>query len=200
MRKSIQILVLGVGMLMLSGCANMRLKQAESAKADVKNICKVALSNPRLNPTRAQIPDYPTQATVAQLADERHATPEQMDAIEHREEYIAPCTTADLNFYSKYLPAAESIYENAHQEAKLLDAKLMTGAMSFGEYNTARSQLFQHAKQTAMQATQAASMREQQQYLQYQQSVINNQNIIKGFTPRTANCYRYGNYVNCTGY
>jgi hypothetical protein len=173
------------------------------AKKMLNATCRGSVENPKLDPTRNQIADNPLKTTVAQMADTRYPTPAQYDAIEHREEYLRPCIQASEQYFSMYAPAALPIYQQTEQDGKARLARLLSGKMTFGQYNTERAHAASSAWTAMQQAEQGRVAQAQQLYLQQQavtqQAVQNDMNTMRALTPHTATCTRFGNTVNCVG-
>jgi len=195
-------LIIIFGVVGLTGCAQQltlqQKQEAEMAAASAKAICKEALENPDLDPIRNQVAFDATKATVAQLADARRATANQKAVIARIDEYNKPCEDATIAYFSTYAPAAAPLHAELNQNLKLVWAKLLTGEITFGQFNSERAKLTADARTKLTELAAAAESQAQQFRLQQQQLGIQNMQLWNSMRPRTANCYRVGNSVSCT--
>lgn len=206
MRRSVQVVIVGLSAVLLSGCAQYQAQQAQkqamTAAQAMQSVCHQAEADSRLDPTREQIADSPLKVTVAQMADTRRPTPLQRDAIEHRQDYLQPCILAMQQYLSTYSPSALPIYQEGEQNERALLAQLLSGNMTFGQFNTARSKsatttwtAMQNAERESIAQAQQLQLRQQQAAGQAAQ---NDFNLMRALTPRTATCTGFGNSVTCT--
>lgn len=204
---------------LLSGCAQYQQQQAQqqmtSAAQVVTAICKQTFADPRFDVTRTQISDSPLKTTVAQMADTTYPTPAQHDAIEHREEYSQPCIDAWEKYLSAYAPAALPIYQEAEQEERSRLASLLSGKVTFGQFNTERSRAttkawadMQSAERARVAAAQQLHLQQQQTSLAQQQAIQNSLYLMQRSmrppavqpTLRTTNCYGSGQAIQCQSF
>lgn len=205
---------------LLSGCAQYQQQQAQkqmtSAAQAVTAVCAQTFADPRFDVTRSQISDSPLKTTVAQMADTRYPTPAQRNAIEHREDYSQPCIDAWQKYLAAYAPAALPIYQEAEQEERARLASLLSGKVTFGEFNTVRARAITRAWADMQSAERARVAAAQRLYLQQQQTNLVQQQAIQNslylmqqsMKPapavqpmlRTTNCYGSGRSIQCQSF
>lgn len=165
-----------------------------------KAICAMNDGRPELIPLRGIVPSNAQEATIQQLADKNKPNAEQRAVIARMDEYQAPCQAAVMDYLQRRAPAGAPIYVQMNQGMKLLWAKLLSGEMTFGQFNSDRAQLASSSGARAEEAESSRIAQAQQLQAQRYQNYLQMQQNMNAFKPKTTNCYGYGNNVQCTQY
>lgn len=203
-----KIAILVATLLSLTGCGITARQQAteqqNAAFALATSTCDAVAQQPELASLWGDIPVKANLATVAQLASDKKPSEAQKRAILKIDEYEAPCRTATLNYLSLYAPAAAPIYEQAVQDTNALWARLYSDGLTFGQFNTERARIVAASNANAQMAESSRVNQQRQiraqEYQNYLQLQRNMDSIRQSMTPKTTNCYTYGNQVQCTQY
>ncbi|MDQ0571509.1 hypothetical protein QFZ42_003343 [Variovorax paradoxus] len=159
------------------------------------------------------------QPTLQMLTDKSRATGEEKEALSAYSAARDQCLSLGANYRRANMPGNIVFdLESSGQRTTLLLAKLYAGELTYGEYNSARLENMQKLRgnltasdQQNAQARAAdedrrradagialQNMQNQQMLLQQQQQ--QQQLMLQQNRPRTTNCNRLGNQMNCTTY
>lgn len=207
------------GLVVLAGCANMRPppspSPAQLSAADPTNICMRRVTEDPFIITqlasKAGI-GRPGNPSIEMLADKSRANAEEKQALSTYSAERQKCIDLGASYRRQNYPAQVTMtMEQGAQNIALLLAKLYAGDITFGEYNELRMKNASEARSRLADYDQSIR-REQQAEADRRQTNANNalqnlnnqlllqQQINNANRPRTTNCQRLGNQVNCTTY
>ncbi|MBR2813371.1 MAG: hypothetical protein IKE60_01875 [Reyranella sp.] len=199
-KKAIWGLVVG-GAFVVVGCAQQRTAQE---LAEIQQRCDVS-ADLRFSSLRGKVPlnsiEGTTPPTVRQIDDNSKPTPEQREALLTLDETWAPCRQAQIQYESRHYPADIVGLDRELQLAVTnLRRLLINGAISFGQFNNNRYQLYAQGQQIAGQIMRAQRMAnaaaQQAAATQYSATL----QALQAFNrqPTVTTCSRLGNMINCS--
>lgn len=152
------------------------------------------------------------QPTLKMMADKTKPNDEQKEALSMYAAARDKCAALGAEYRRAKMPG-DVVYtlENNNQKLQVLFAKLYAGDITFGEFNTSRTnnimtmrgQLTEQDQQRAQR--QAAAEAERQRNTanalqQFNNQMLLQQQINNANRPITTNCNRFGQQVSCTTY
>jgi hypothetical protein len=192
------------GLGIIAGAALFAAGCAQQEIAGIHQRCDVS-SDPRFASLRGKVPlsttEGTTSPTVRQLDDNSKPTPEQREALLTLDEVWAPCRQAIAQYESRHFPP-DIVGLDREQQLAVTNLRrlLINGAISFGQYNNNRYQLYAQNQQIAGQIMRAQQMANaataQAAAAQYSATL----QALQAFNrqPTVTTCNRLGNMISCS--
>lgn len=204
----------------LTGCANMRpgppaATPAQLMAADPTTSCMKRLGeDPYIITNLAAKTGIGRTGspTLEMFADKSYANEEERKALSAYSAARQQCIDLGASYRRQNLPAQVTLtMEQGGQNVTFLLAKLYAGEITFGDYNTRR---VQNGSEARTRLSEYDQQRQRQQQAEADQRRIESNNALQNFNnqmlqqqqinnanrPRTTNCQRMGSQVNCTTY
>lgn len=207
----------GFSLLLVAACASpqqTRMADMRASEERMDAICDASVKNPILDPIRDKMPSKISKATIAQLSDASMPNDQEKAVLLAMDDVIAECRSAQIKNIEMFgAPGTSAALLNLFQREKMARAALWQGKITFGQYNTARSESSAEFVQSANAAVQSARQAQAQddaarraaalQYLSSRpqpsiQPIV--PYVMPTSRPIQTNCIRNGATTNCTSY
>lgn len=190
------------------GCAQPQApvtSRPTSADDPTLSCFRSAFADPRLAPLTPRVGSVSTSSaiTLDMLADKSTANEEERGALKVWGDARLHCLDLGKQFRANYAPPGwDAAYSRSQMDLVLLTARLYSGEISYGQFNTARQNIALNSRASLQAASQQDAERVAQEIAQQRAAAIQmfqHQQVINQMNrPRTTTCTGFGAMATCT--